>query len=274
VYLSSIAVTNHFIESHQQKESDGLPSMDLYFSPYDITKRRGEEMVLAANSESLRTCALRPGGILLSPHDFTFRNALQNIGGMNFLAKPSGMKQIDFIDGRDVVRAMLLASQALEAKPEGVAGEAFFCTKGEAADPGELAVMCKAHLGWPLLPVPEMLTRTVAFGVQLKYIARKALGLHVTGVPPHKFMQMAFMEQTFDNSKIRERLGFQPKVPVADAVARICTIYKQEAGALAMKNDTGAKFVLLRRILVVLLAYVSAAGFWNAARLGARRRRR
>lgn len=149
----------------------------------------------------------------------------------------------------------------------------FFCTKGEAADPGELALLCKPHLGWPLLPVPAMTTRMVALAVHIKYAVRKALNMRVTGVPPHKFMQMAFMEQTFDNTKIKNAIGFHPKIPIAEAVERICGIYKAEHNLSVSKDTLGAKVQLLKRIAVALFVWVLTVGCWNAATSIRRRRR-
>lgn len=225
VYLSSVATTNNFVDSVNQTESDPLPPIEEYESPYDITKRRGEELCLAANCDKLRTCALRPAGILLSPHDFIFDN-LFRIPGV--LPMPFGFKQLDFMDGRDVCRAALLAAQKLEEKPTGVAGEAFFITKGETLETLDLSVLAQKHVGGVLLPVPLAVTCVVIFAARVHYTFRKTLGLQVPGVPPHRFMWQVAYEQNFDNSKVQRVLGFRSKVPVADAVARICAVYQQE----------------------------------------------
>merc|ERR1711948_132669 len=64
-HLSSIAVTNHFFHTLDYSEADKLPDWSTYISPYDTSKRLGEEAVLGANGETLSTCALRAGGILV-----------------------------------------------------------------------------------------------------------------------------------------------------------------------------------------------------------------
>jgi len=227
VYLSSIAVSNHFTNSVDQKESDPLAPIETYTSPYDITKRKGEDVVLEAGRQgNIASCALRPGGILCGPSDFTFRNVFQFKG---IIPKPSGMRQIDFIDARDVVRAMLMAAQALKERPEGVVGEAFWATKGEALDPGSIAEIASRHMpSFKLMTVNPFLTKTARFGKFLKYHSRRALRLENPGIPPHRFLDMAFIQQTFDNSKIQNRLGFYPKVKIEDAVARICRLQELE----------------------------------------------
>lgn len=229
VFLSSIAVSNHMVESLEWSEEVPLPPLETYQSFYDRTKRRGEELVLAANQPGvLATCALRPGGVMLSPHDFTFRN-LFIIPGI-FVA-PSATKKVDFIDGRDVCRGMLMAAQALAEGGKCVAGEAFWMTKGEACDTMEVARIANKCMGWHLIVIPMAFVRLAIFFKWLQYCVTKSLGFKVAGFPAHIFMKVCMIEQTFDNSKIQRVLGYRPKVPIPDAVARICELYRQERKA-------------------------------------------
>eukprot|EP00443_Scrippsiella_acuminata_P048550 CAMPEP_0115303962 /NCGR_PEP_ID=MMETSP0270-20121206/71200_1 /TAXON_ID=71861 /ORGANISM="Scrippsiella trochoidea, Strain CCMP3099" /LENGTH=410 /DNA_ID=CAMNT_0002721999 /DNA_START=56 /DNA_END=1288 /DNA_ORIENTATION=+ len=228
VHVSSIAVSNHFVNSIEQKESDPLPKIEDYQSPYDLSKRRGENIVLEANREgTIATCSLRAGGVFLSPWDFSFRNLWPVIPGIIFM--PIGQK-IDFIDGRDVVRGLLLAAQALETRPAGVAGEAFWLTQGTSVAPGEVARMAGNYMGYPFVTLPDSIVVPVSFFAWIYYHFRLALGLRVPGVPPHRFANMCFYTKTFDNSKIRETLGFQPKFTLKDSVVRIVDLYIRETG--------------------------------------------
>jgi len=240
VYLSSIAATNHFVESVEQTESHPLPALEHYSSPYDITKRMGEELVLSANNEQFRTCALRPASILLSPYDFTMANVLGGVAGFDVVPLPAGLKSIDFIDGRDVCRALVMASQGLASNPQAVAGQAFFVTKacGSTANVADVAVMVQKQMGWMMLPVPLMLTRVAAFAAFWQYHFKKLFGLRIPGIPPHRFIAMAFSQQTFDNSKIQKALGFHPKVSILEAVSRICSIKQLERGAQSTKRSS------------------------------------
>jgi len=233
VHLSSIAATNHFIESHNQTEADGLPSFDLYSSPYDISKRKGEEAVLAAHDDAtLRTCSLRAGGVLLSPTDFSFRNFFLVDG---IVANPIGMKLIDFIDGRDLARALVLAAKGLEEKPAEVGGQVFFTTKGVAMKGGEISKIASKVLGWWILPVPNALVWIGWFFAALLYHVKLFFGLRVSGVPPHWFIRKGFIQQTFDNTKAKNVLGYEPKVQMEECITRICKLY-MKAKAEKQKN--------------------------------------
>jgi len=225
VFLSSIAVTNHFIPSENWTEDKGLPAKELYESPYDITKRAGEEAVLAANGTGkLKTCALRPGGIMTSVDDFIFTNMFMLPG---FVPKPSGVAVVDFIDGRDVCRGMLLAAKALETSSEGVAGEAFFLSKGEGLNTGTLAEMTARRLGWQCIPVPKFVILLTIGSLRVVHKLKNALGFQVPGIPPHKFVQLAFFQQTFDNTKAKIKLGYEAKVSSVQAVNDVCTRYEE-----------------------------------------------
>jgi len=187
--------------------------------------------VLGANEEGrLATCALRPGGVLLSPNDFTFRNVLLLPG---VTTRVSGTKRVDFMDGRDVVRGMLLAAQRLREKPAEVGGQAFFLSKGKAIFTTELGTETAKFLGCWTIPVPGALVVFIQICCGVWYHSRRLLGMQVPGVPPQNFIAMAFLEQTFDNRKAQDLLGFQPKVSFEDSIARICSLYlkqKQLAG--------------------------------------------
>jgi sterol-4alpha-carboxylate 3-dehydrogenase (decarboxylating) len=226
VHLSSIAVTNHFVDSINQTEADPLPPKETFVSPYDITKLHGEQAVVATNGAGgLATCSIRVGGMMLSPWDFCFANLWPVIPGL--IIQPRG-KKIDFMDGRDVCRALLMAAQGLKDRPEEVAGEAFFVTKGTSMAPGDVAACGAKHLGLPFIHVPDWVISFAYWLVLLYHLCRQWCGSKVPGIPPHRFLQMLYSEKTFDNSKARERLGFTPKLELDDSVSRIIKLYLQE----------------------------------------------
>jgi len=258
VHLSSIAVTSHFTESKNQSEADSLPSLSSYESPYDVSKRRGEDAVLEANHiGQLVTCSLRAGGICLSPHDFAFANMWPIIPGL--IMQPTGGKKIDFIDGRDVCCAMLLAAQGLGERPEDVAGEAFFVTKGESTTPGDLGKCGAQVLGLPFIGLPDLVIHIVYVMTWLYVLTRKALGMSVPGVPPHRFLMMLFTEMTFDNSKAHTILHWSPKVKIADSVERIVHLHTQE---VECHTRPRCKFISPLTVFMMTLFIVPPAVTW------------
>jgi nucleoside-diphosphate-sugar epimerase len=232
--------------------------MEEYTSPYDISKRRGEEIVLEANREGvIATCSLRAGGVLLSPWDFAMRNLWPIIPGV--IMQPLGAT-IDFIDGRDVVRGMLMAAQALETRPEGVAGEAFWLTKGWSTSAGEVSRLAADMLGYPWVQLPDAVVEPVRFFAWIWYLYRLAFGLRIPGVPPHRFFCMAYYTQTFDNSKVQKTLGFQPKVALKDCVHRIVDLYIRETGAsIGPRRCVSFVVTSLLTVVALLMLYIKAS---------------
>jgi len=254
VHLSSIAVTSHFIDSIEQSEAEPLPPLDSYESPYDISKRLGEDAVLDANGAGkLLTCSLRAGGICLGPWDFIFANFWPILPGL--VTQPFG-KKIDFIDGRDVCCAMLLAAQALQDRPEDVAGEAFFVTKGEAYSPGALAQHGAKRLGLPFILVPDWVIHIAYMLVLVYHFFRKLLGLAVPGIPPHRFMMMLHHEMTFDNSKAHALLRWSPKVKITDSMDRIIALYLQQKGPDSRPSDIRFSQLIFPVALLSLVPYI------------------
>jgi nucleoside-diphosphate-sugar epimerase len=233
VFLSSIAVTNHFADSRNMSEADALPPLDSLESPYDRTKSIAERLVLEANgTNGMVTCSLRAGGILLSPTDYTFRNYFM-IPGILFGIHNNAL--IDFISGQDVARGLLLAAKALEHRTADVAGEAFFLTKGYSCEPATLMYTASEFLGWPTVNLWEVFYQAGVLFQKLFHETKEKLGMPTPGIPPHKFWKMGRIEQTFDNSKARDVLGYAPEVSMRDCLWHICACHRRDLEARGIR---------------------------------------
>mmetsp|Transcript_41694 Transcript_41694/g.89516 ORF Transcript_41694/g.89516 Transcript_41694/m.89516 type:complete len:407 (+) Transcript_41694:128-1348(+) len=228
VYTSSIAMSNMMVESFHQAESDPLPPLETYQTPYDISKRKGEELLfqIVSASPSVKACALRFAGVLLGPYDFFFAYVWPIIPGLMIL--PLG-KPVDFMDGRDVVRALMMASQALEVRPQEVAGEAFWCT-GVPHRPGELGRVAAKCLRYPFGSIPDFVTTVVVAVLRVHHSFKKMLGLPLPGVRPDQFVSAAWYEKTYNQEKAKKAFGFEVKVPLEEAVSRVVDLWLLEKG--------------------------------------------
>jgi len=227
VMLSSIAVTDHLLPSVDMKESDPLPEIDSYQSFYDKTKRLGEEIVLGADEVGvLRTCALRPSGILCSPRDHVFGNALGMPGFIFVPASPH--PPMDFLDADDLSRAMLLAGDRILTQPEKVGGQAFFVTKGERVTSMTIIKLVARDLGWLFVPIPVGIFNVLVRFMHGIYKFRKCVGLSVKGVPDHLFWTFYRQQLTYDNTKAKDLLGYEPAITIEQTVQRILQQYRVE----------------------------------------------
>jgi nucleoside-diphosphate-sugar epimerase len=215
VYASSLAVTNHFLPSINANESDALPSMDSYLTSYDLTKRQGEDMVLAANDgNNFKTCALRLGGVLASVQDYYLRRNYE-MGESTGIVYTVPCERIDTIAAKDVATALSRASDSLDRNPS-LAGKALFVTKSKnehAPTATDIARLLVELNQWKLQVIPSFVYSCIRRAVQLQY--NMSLPFRQTdklpGIPPHMYMQVPLYEQTFDNSLARKTLQWAPE---------------------------------------------------------------
>lgn len=254
VYASSIAVSSMAVQSFNQSESVPFPPIEEYDSPYDITKRKGEELVLEATKSNphVLACALRFGGILLGPRDFFFDYIWPAIPGL--ILVPMG-SIVDWMDGRDVSRALLMAAQGLAEKPAEIAGQSYWCT-GIRLRPGELAQITARCLEFPFMRLPMDLLPVVCWVWYLWYYIRAAVGIQVPGVREDQIFAAAFTQKTFDNSKVRKDLGFETKVALEDSCSRIVDLWLAENG---FSRGPSQFLIFLLGSLIALVAVASTA---------------
>lgn len=137
---------------------ESLPLTTDCPSPYPLTKAIAEREVLAANSDELRTVALRPHLIwgVGDPHLVPRVLARAKAGKLRIVG--SGQNRVDMVHVNNVVDAHLLAEQALKRADGRAAGCAYFITNDESVELWEWINQLLTALGEP--PV----TKSVSLG--------------------------------------------------------------------------------------------------------------
>jgi nucleoside-diphosphate-sugar epimerase len=124
VFTSSPSVV--FDNRHHRGADESLPYPERFENPYSETKAMAERMVLEADSQTLRTVALRPH-LVFGPGDPHLlpriiakarANRLVQVGG--------GETRVDLTFVEDAARAHLLAEDALQ---RGASGRAYFISQ-------------------------------------------------------------------------------------------------------------------------------------------------
>lgn len=229
VHASSIAVTNHFVDSHNQDESMPLPKLSSYASHYDRTKRLGEELVLQVDPSKLKACALRLGGVLASPRDYYMRQSFEQGAASGIIHTIHGAA-IDTIAGQDVARAMVLADSKLESTAS-LVGTALFVSKSNnetVPKTHEITDYMASRLGWKIRSLPSAIFSVVqaAFWMQYQgYTKLVSKPDELPGIPPHLYIQLPLHTQTFNNSLARKLLDFEPELSWEQAVDAIIDDY-------------------------------------------------
>jgi nucleoside-diphosphate-sugar epimerase len=216
--------------------NESLPLTTDCPSPYPLTKAIAEQEVLAANSATLRTIALRPHLIwgVGDPHLVPRVLARARAGKLRIVG--SGQNRVDLVHVENAVDAHLLAETALRhfhsisekapgARP--AAGRAFFITNGEPVVLWDWINELLRALGEP--PV----TRKISLG------AASAIGaicetmwkvLPVQGEPPMTRFIAAELakDHWFDLTAARRDLGYTPRISMAAGTAELVAWYQRQ----------------------------------------------
>lgn len=206
-----------------------LPITTRCPSPYPLTKAIAEREVLAANSFTLRTIALRPHLIwgVGDPHLVPRVLARARAGRLRIIG--DGRNRVDMVHLENTVDAHLLAETALRqchvlrdipSAPRRADGRAFFITNGEPVVLWDWINDLLRALGDPPVTKKISLTAATAIGA----ICEAAWGiLPVRGEPPMTRFIAAELakDHWFDISAARRDLGYTPRISMAAGTAEL-----------------------------------------------------
>ncbi len=211
---------------------ESLPLTNDCPSPYPLTKAIAEREVLGANSDALRTVALRPHLIwgVGDPHLVPRVLARARAGRLRIVG--DGKNRVDMVHVENAVDAHLLAEAALaQANVSGYsippAGRAYFITNDE---PVVLWDWINALLtGVGERPVSRHVPLRVAtmIGASCELVWR---GLGLKGEPPMTRFVAAELakEHWFDLAAAKRDLGYTPRVSMAEGTAELVAALKRE----------------------------------------------
>lgn len=215
VYTSSAGVVFNGDDLFGVDESTPYPTVSM--DAYNVTKEKGEQIVLKANSPQLSTVAVRPAGIF-GPGD------RQMIPGLREVAK-NGKHRFQLGDNNNlfdvtyvgnVAYSHVLAAQKLLSKSPNVAGEAFFITNDEPIYFWSFARAIWAAEGHKEEP-KLVLSKRAALAIG--YLSQWIMGL--LGKEPNLTafrVRTACATRYYDISKAKASLGYAPKWTLQQAI--------------------------------------------------------
>lgn len=202
---------------------ESLPLTTRCPAAYPMTKAIAEREVLAANSSSLRTVALRPHLIWGAgdPHLVPRLLARARAGRLRIVGE--GKNRVDMVHVDNAVDAHLLAEKALRSMTQPVsaaAGRAYFITNGEPVVLWDWINNLLTALGLPPVTKKIPLRAAAALGAACELAWRV---LPVRGEPPMTRFVAAELakDHWFDIGAARRDLGYAPRVSMADGTAEL-----------------------------------------------------
>lgn len=196
--------------------NESVPLATHFETAYPATKAEAERLVLAANSQTLATVALRPH-LIWGPNDaqLTARILARGKAGRLRLVG-HGLKSIDSVYIDNAVDAHMLALEQI-ALGATCAGKAYFITQGEPMPQRELINGILQAGGLP--PCNRSISPRMAYavGVAMEIIWR-ALRRQDEPMMTRFLAKQLATAHWYDISAARRDLGYAPRVSVAQGL--------------------------------------------------------
>ncbi len=219
VYTSTPSVVYNGRELAGADES--LPLTTACPSPYPLTKAVAEREILAANSATFRTVALRPHLIWGNgdPHLVPRVLARARAGRLRIVG--GGKNRIDMVHVENAVDAHLLAESALSGEaPRTAAGKAYFITNGEPVVLWDWINLLLQGVGEPPVTKHISLGSASILGAVCETLWR-VLPLK-TEPPMTRFIASELAkDHWFNLSAARRDLGYAPRISMAAGTAEL-----------------------------------------------------
>lgn len=217
VFTSSSSVV--FSGSDLEGIDESAPYPENHGSHYASTKAMAERLIMEANSEELKTIALRPH-LVWGPYDaHLIPGILKRVGSgrMRRIGDHEHFIDTTYID--NMVDALILADKALISNPE-AAGKTLFITNGEPARVWDFINSIIQIAGHP--PVQRKIPDRMAL-----FAAGTSEWFHrVFRIKSEPFMTRYAIRELitnhwFDISAARQILGYEPGVSYAEGFKRL-----------------------------------------------------
>lgn len=217
IFISSPSIYATMKDQYGLKEEDELSCPSL--NEYAKTKLEAERYVLAASNREFKTVALRPRAIV-GPDDRVLLPKIMEMIDRGILPLfRRGRAVIELTDVRDVAQAVLLAAKNID----NISGRAFNISGGKPIRIKELACKLADTINRKIffIPLPMVFAKYLAKKLEIK-------GMHAGYITEPKLTRYTLAtlaySQTFDMSKAKEELGYEPSY---DAVKTILDIARE-----------------------------------------------
>lgn len=213
VFTSSPSVVSSSSDLRGVDESEPYPTH--YKAFYPQTKAMAEQRILAANSDTLYTCALRPH-LIWGPNDTNLiPTILERAKADRLIQVGNGENTVDVTYIEDCVEAHVCAMRALNTSPA-ARGKAYFISQDE---PVKLwAWINEVLAAHDMPPVKKRIPRSVAYA--LAFLFEKWASTSSTRTPlfTRFLVEEMSTDHYFDITRAKELLQYQPRYSMEQAM--------------------------------------------------------
>lgn len=212
---------------------ESMPYPEKFNDAYSETKSEGEKLALKANGKNgLLTCCIRPSSIF-GPGDRLLVPSLiaaAKAGKSKFIIG-DGNNEYDFTYVENVAYAHVCAERTLASgglSAEKAAGQAYFITNMEPIKFWEFMSRILEGLGYerPRMKIPASVIMPIAHLVERTYKMLAQYGMRVPQLTPSR-VRLLSCNRTFNCSKAKSLLGYEPVVSLENGLKRTVESYPQ-----------------------------------------------
>ena len=214
VHCSTIGVHSHIPDPPADETEPHRPA-----DTYQITKCEGEKLALEYFRDGrMDGCVVRPA-MIWGPGDIRLRKLFRGIQQRRLPIIGSGKTLLHWVDVRDVARGLRLA-----AETEGNSGEVYILAGASPVRLDRLFQQIASELGTSVLPVRVSAVPLALLGDVVEALC-KPFGVE----PPIYRRRVGFFTKTrsFDWSKARAELGYEPAGSLDDEIRDIIQSYRE-----------------------------------------------
>jgi nucleoside-diphosphate-sugar epimerase len=228
VYTSSLDVVISGKPLVDIDESHPYPLKHL--NMYCESKCLSEKLVLAGDSESLRTCALRPSDIYGEDDPYHVPPLIDMAKGGFYVRIGNGSAKSQHVYVRNMAWAHVLAAGALANNNPDVRGNAYFITDGPGANFFTFFDAIVAASGYKIWPQNLRLSRNLMYflGTVSEYLAVLVRPIKHYNPRLSRFAVMyTCTDFTFTSGKAQRDFGFAPKYSKEEAFNNTVRFFKK-----------------------------------------------
>ncbi|MBL0310260.1 MAG: NAD-dependent epimerase/dehydratase family protein [Bacteroidetes bacterium] len=229
VYVSSLDAVISGSDLIDIDESQPYPAE--HPNMYCKSKSLAERLVIGANQDSFKTCAMRPADIYGEGDPYHIPPLLDMVKNGFYLHIGDGSAKCQHIYVRNMAWAILLAAKALVENNHQVPGNVYFITDGPGSNFFTFFDNLITQSGYKIWPRNFRLSRRVAYllGSISEYVALLVRPIKYYNPKLSRFAVMYIStEFTFTSAKANRDFGFQPKYSVQQALENTTLFFRRE----------------------------------------------
>lgn len=205
IYVSSIACANHYKNNIMVSENVNQPIMSEYKSPYDMTKRLGEKLVLSYNSENFKTISIRIASLISNKND-TYTEYFNTPIMFGF----KNHKPIDVNYSGNVSEAILeIDNRIKQENTTNICGKFYYYT-GFHYSPSDIAEYISLKTNKSFISFPSVMLNIFR---KLKKNEKK--------ITLETILTYSAYEQTFNNKLFYKTFNFNEKYTLFEGIDKI-----------------------------------------------------